>query len=547
MRDPVNQARRHTLQALGTATATLAVPGIVRAATQTTHDTPVVQTRLGRLQGSAQHGVAVFKGVPYAASTAGANRFLPPQALAPWSGIRMATAFGASAPQTPSPNKAITDWYTHIEPISEDCLFLNVYTASLHSPRKRPVMVWLHGGAWSSCAGTAPGFDGTNLARNGKVVVVTINHRLNVFGYLSLPDLGPAFADAGNAGVLDMGAALHWVKDNIEAFGGDPGNVTIFGQSGGAAKVAALMGAPDMHGLFHKAIIESCSGGLRVRDPDDAARTTAALANMLKINAKDARAWQSVPMAALVAATHASVNSYRPVLDGRTFKAHPFDQAPTPISAGVPLLIGNAATEGTLFLAANPDNFKIEMPQATTRVARFLQISADQAQHIVDAYRTSLSKQASAFHVLAQIVTDYMYRRNTTQIAMLKAQQPTPVYTYVFDWRTPILGGILLSPHTSEVPFVFGTTVQAAGLLGTGADLQPMTHTVVGAWSHFAHTGTPAASTLPRWPRYTDQNTLTMMLRDKSAVVSNPGGQQRRIFDALPFFSYDMPQNFIQA
>ncbi|OZI31019.1 hypothetical protein CAL29_24025 [Bordetella genomosp. 10] len=508
---------------------------------------PIVETAHGSLQGSRRGDVAIFKGIRYGAPTGGGNRFRPPQPVAAWSGVRAATVFGPSAPQAPTAPDALRSWYFDIEPVSEDCLFLNVFTAALGSRKPRPVMVWLHGGSWAACAGTAPGFDGTNLACLGDVVVVTVNHRLNVFGYLALPELGPEFADSGNAGVLDMGAALCWVRDNIAAFGGDPDNVTIFGQSGGAAKVAALMNAPAMRGLFHKAIIQSCSGGLRLVEPGQAARTTAALAARLGIDKADAGAWQSVPMNTLIAATRSSANAYRPVLDSRTFTVHPYDPVATPVSPRIPLLVGNTTTESTFFLAADRNNFTIEMAEVTARVARFLNITPENGQHIVDVYRSLLPPDRNAFHVLAQIVTDYMYRRNTMRIACLKARQAGPVYAYVFDWKTPVLGGILLSPHTSEVPFVFGTTAQAAGMVGNGADLPRITHTVMSAWASFAHTGRPASTTLPAWAAYTEQAGLAMVINDRSRVAEDPDGAQRHVFDELPFFDYDMPQNFAQA
>ena len=287
---------------------------------------PVVETTHGKLRGARQeNGVLAFKGVRYGETTGGANRFLPPVPVMPWAGIRDATRFGASAPQVASLQEKLAAWYGTIEPINEDCLFLNVFTPSIGHGR-RPVMVWLHGGAWANCAGTAPGFDGTHLARGGDVVVVTINHRLNVFGYINLGDKDPRFADAGNAGVLDMVAALRWVRDNATAFGGDPGNVTIFGQSGGAAKVTALMGLPAAKGLFHKAIAQSCSGGLRLDGVEESSRQAHDLAAALGTGVSGS-ALQAVPMDRLIEGMKKVPDPFRPVLDTRNFPRDPFGPA----------------------------------------------------------------------------------------------------------------------------------------------------------------------------------------------------------------------------
>jgi para-nitrobenzyl esterase len=539
--------RRDFLQATSLAVASLAAPGIaIRAARAAPTVSPIVEISNGKLQGLTKAGAFTFKGIRYGAPTGGANRFMPPAPVTPWAGVQDATNFGHSAPQNAFPLGSIGEWYNEIEPISEDCLFLNVFTPSLARGSRRPVMVWLHGGAWSSCSGTAPGFDGSNLARYGDVVVVTINHRLNLFGYLELGTKDTRFADAGNAGVLDMVAALRWVHENIDGFGGDPGNVTIFGQSGGASKVTALLDMPAAKGLFHKAVVQSCSGGLRFATMDEALGQAQTLANQLGMQNADGAALQKVPMATLLTAMKRVPDPFRPVLDERSFTQHPFDGAPTPISANVPMLIGNAATEATLFLASDPRNFTITEEEAVFRAGRFMQTPSAETQHIVNAYHAAMGR-VSPFHLLGQIATDFMFRRNTTRIAALKATQAAPVYDYVFNWKTPIFGGILLSPHTSEVPFVFGTTPQAAGLLGTGPDLPHVQRIVMGAWAAFAHTGNPNTQHTPHWPVYTDERKATMVLDVESRVAVNPGGQARSALDPLPYFQYSMPQNFAQV
>jgi len=531
--------RRSVLKGLALAAGGAFAPALwtrqVRAAT----DNLVVESAAGKLRGMSIDGVHVYKGVRYGATTAGANRFMPPGPVAPWAGIQDATGFGNSAPQDAESLGAIANWYTKIQPISEDCLFLNIFAPGHDKSRaRRPVMVWLHGGGWASCAGTAPGFDGTNLARDGDVVVVTVNHRLNLFGYLYLGDKDARFADAGNAGMLDLVASLKWVRDNIAAFGGDPNNVTIFGQSGGAAKVAALMGMPAAQGLFHKAVVESCSGGLRLEGQQEAEQQAHVLASRLGLQGLDGATLQAMPMEQLLDAMKAVKDPFRPVLDGRSFRQNPFDPSASTLAASVPLLIGNAATETTLYLAINPRNLSLDSAEVHKRVARLLKIDDAQTTGMIDVYRASLT-EPSPSDVLAAISTDYVFRRNTLHLAALQSKQ-APVYTYVFDWKTPVMGGLLHSPHTVEVPFVFGTTKAASGLLGNGPEIPELSRTVMGAWVAFAKTGNPNTSRLPHWPKYDVDTRSAMMLDTESHVARDPGSEARRTIDGLPPYEYNV-------
>jgi para-nitrobenzyl esterase len=519
----------------------MVLPGAGRAA-----GGPVVETAHGRLRGVRADGVVSFKGVRYGETTGGANRFLPPVPVVAWSGVRDADGFGASAPQVVSLQEPLGRWYGAIQPISEDCLYLNIYTpAPIHG--RRPVMVWLHGGGWTSCAGTAPGFDGTHLALHGDVVVVTINHRLNVFGYLNLGDADARFADAGNAGVLDMVAALRWVNENIVAFGGDPGNVTIFGQSGGAAKVTALMGLPAARGLFHKAIAQSCSGGLRLDGAEESSRQAHALATALEVEPTGA-ALQAVPMERLLAAMKTIADPFRPVMDGRNFPGDPFDPSAPATARDVPLMIGNAATEATLFMAlAGMGNFSLDEAEAEKRVGRFLGVDAARSKAVIEAYRAA-HRGTTPSEVLASVATDYMYRRNTTRVAALQAAAAkAPVYAYVFDWRTPVLNGVLQSPHTLEVPFAFGTTEAAVALVGSGPEIPRLVRQTMARWASFAHRGVPTSPDGVKWMPYDTTQRLSMMLDVESHLESNPGAEARQALDDLPYFEYSRPASFVHA
>jgi para-nitrobenzyl esterase len=516
-----------------------------QAESQTTE--MVVETSQGKLCGKPENGVQIYLGIPYAVSTSGPNRFLPPQELEPWAGIRDATSFGSSAPQGPVGPDALTFWYNEIQPISETCLTLNVFTPSASTASRKPVMVWIHGGGWSVFSGSAPGFNGSNLARMGDVVVVTVNHRLNLFGYLKLDDKDERFADSGNAGLLDLVAALRWVHDNVAAFGGDPGNVTIFGQSGGGAKVSALMATFAATGLFHRAIAQSCSGSLRHASSEEAAALANSLAGQLGLARASGEALQAISTDRLVAALVAAPRPYRPVLDGRTFTRDPFEPDAPPTASDIPLMAGNAATETRLMMAVDRGNFTLKAGEVRRRVARFLRTDAAETNRIIDAYQAA-DATAAPSDLLAAITTDYAYIRNTRREALHQsASARAPVFTYVFNWRTPVWDGVLRSPHELEVPFLFGNAAAGATLVGTGPDIAPLTKMMIATWSAFAYTGDPNNSSLPRWPRYDAKDRFTMVLDTASRVERDPGGQARAVLDPLPVFEYNMPQNYAKA
>jgi para-nitrobenzyl esterase len=494
----------------------------------------IIETTAGKIRGGVEKGVHVFRGVPYGASTAAA-RFLRPRAAQPWTGIRDATELGLRAPQpafNPPPGP-LAEISATTDAMGEDCLCLNVWTPGADTG-KRPVMVWLHGGGFAVGSGGQPAYAGTELAAKRDVVVVTVNHRLNVFGYLYLAEFNEQYADSGNVGTLDIVLALEWVRGNIAAFGGDPGNVTIFGESGGGMKVSVLMAMPAACGLFHRAIIQS-GALLKAMPRDRAARNAELFLAKLGLATGRVAELEKLPMEQLLEAIPVipgGVMGPAPVADGRAFPGHPFDPGAPAISAGVPLLIGSNATEMTL----------LELPQEQMDDAT-LEALAKQRMKVDDAAAGPLLaayKKAHRSNVEAWLAleSDRFMRINSIRQAERQAAlsaapannaalSAAPVYMYFFTWRTPVLGGRLRSAHALEIPFVFDHPDVWQGFTGTGDDRYPLADKMSGAWAEFARTGKPGDPNLPDWPAYTRERRATMILDNMCQVVDDPEGSDR--------------------
>ena len=531
----------YSLKLAGGAMLATAIPVVAQVAS------PIAETNTGRVRGATHEGIHSFRGIPYGASTGGQNRWLPPKPATAWTGVRDALDYGPRAPQNERPAKEPhLAWIRDTRDTSEDCLALNVFTPAVNDNRKRPVLVYIHGGGFVSGASSAPGLDGHNFARRGDVVLVSLNHRLNLFGHLSLAESGDArYADAGNVGLLDVIQALQWVRDNIANFGGDPGNVSISGQSGGASKVAVLMAMPGAQGLFHKAIIQSASSLLRMATPEAAARNTHHLLTQLGLDVRNVNALLDVPAATLLQAMPKAVaaagriDNYRPVLDGRSLAVHPFDPAAPAIAANVPLMIGSCETEMTFPYSQAMQNFTYDEAQVLARIKGFVRVDDAQAARLMAVYRQT-RPNATPGDLWVMISTDHQYRGNGIKASELKsALGKAPSWHYLFTWKTPVLNGLLKSPHTICIPFSFGNVDIAAGITGTGADRYPLQERMMDAWHAFMRSGNPNHRGLPQWKPYDATDRPTMIFDNACRLTNDPARDERLAIMACPPYSAD--------
>ena len=493
-----------------------------------------VPTTSGRVRGLVRYGVSQFYGVPYAASTAGANRFLPPQKVTPWSGVRDCVEVGHRAPQ--DPDGPISEVYSldRREPMGEDCLNLNVFTPSASG--KRPVMVWLHGGGYAGGSGNWLLYDGTNLARKEDVVVVAVTHRLNLFGFLYLADLGAGekWARSGNAGMQDLVAALTWVKENIAAFGGDPGNVTIFGQSGGGGKVTTLMAMPSARGLFHRAIAQSGST-LRGATRENATAATEKLLARVGVGRTELDRLQQMSLQQLQEAFYKdrAIQGLAggPVVDGVSLPRDPWSPTAPDVSATVPLMMGSVETENAWL--DPPPPLEMSEDEMMTRIKRSVRTTDAKARELVDLYRR-VHPGISSTDVYLVIDADNSRRANAQTLGELKfAQGKAPSYLYYFNWRSPVHKGQMKAYHTLDIPFSFYNVDIAASMTGAGSDRYRLAHRMSAAWAAFARSGNPNHPDLPPWPAFDTTARPTMILGNDCKVVNDPNREERTALKAI--------------
>jgi len=501
----------------------------------------VVDTGSGRVRGAMRDGVGVFLGIPYAAATDGDQRFRPPRPVS-WAGVRDALEPAPRCPQkSPASLADYEIWRHDFAPFSEDCLALNVFTPAVEGAARLPVMVFLHPGGFHVGSAGAPCMEGSSLARRG-VVVVTLNHRLGILGHLEVP----GEPGSGNVGMLDCVAALQWVRQNIAQFGGDPDQVTIFGQSGGGSKVGVLMAMPGARGLFHRAIIQSASSLLALATPEQAERNTRHLLGVLGLEgappSRAAQALRALPApdllkamtAAIAAAGH--VDDFRPVANGVEIASQPFDAPALALSGHVPLLCGWCEHEQRLNWASTPGIYQRDEAQVQASVERLMGITPPQAAALLAAYRESRPGD-SVGDLFAQIVGDHRYRRNVSLAADRQAAHGgRPVYRYVLSWRTPVHGGLLRAPHTLCLPFTFATVDRSAGLVGTGPEPLALQEQMADAWVAFARQGDPNHAGLPAWPPHDLAERPTMVFDRETRVESDPWRLERLAMEPLPAY-----------
>jgi para-nitrobenzyl esterase len=504
-------------------------------------DVAVTSTESGKVKGYVHNGIFTFKGIPYAQ----ADRFTAPQKPKPWSDVRSSMSYGPVCPTDPTTtvNDPFEFAFNHdLGYSNEHCQSLNIWTQKLNDGKKRPVMVWLHGGGFTAGSSIElPSYDGENLAKKGDVVLVSINHRLNILGFLDLSAYGDKYKNSGNAGLADIVVALQWVKANIAQFGGDPDNVTIFGQSGGGGKVTCMMNAPSAKGLFQKAIVESGSYITNFNEKAASQRVAAALLEELHLQASQVDSLQKIPYDVLNEAGKKAQRKvtaelrkegkmggagWNAVLDGEFFPNQPSEQAAKDLSKNIPLLVGTTKNEFSAFAMAGGK--EQSMDDVKAGLQKKYGDKTDAYLAAVKAAYPNTEKPANYIDI------DLNFRQLAIKQADNKAAEGgAPVYMYLFTWQSPVNGGIYKAMHCMDIAFQFNNIARCQEMTGGGKDAVALADKVSSAWISFAKTGNPNTSSLPKWPAYTTDGGATMMFDIQSTVRNHPDAELLKIANSV--------------
>jgi para-nitrobenzyl esterase len=492
---------------------------------------PTTTTPLGPVEGVDVGGCERYAGIRYAKAPVGDLRFRPPHPVDAWGGAYDATRFGPCGPQPPPMPGALIA--TRELRTDEDCLFLNVYTPRADDGR-RPVLVWIHGGAYTIGSGDL--YDGSSLARRGDVVVVTLNYRLGVLGWLALDHLDSSLAGSGNNGIRDQIEALRWVRHNIASFGGDPGNVTLFGESAGGGSIAALLGAPDADGLYHKAIIQS--GPVAIAPPFKPELLTTALLAALGEPDGGIDAFRAADASRLIQAQidigslellgrdgdhpiDGSGAGLRPSVDGVVVHRSPTQVLAARGDTNVPLLIGTNEDEGTLFSLLLPTDITDD------EIVAALPDTVTDPGAIVDAY----AARSTGRRLLVDLMTDAVFLIPTLRLADAQAATPVPVWVYLFRWKTPVFGGLFGATHALELPFVWDQIDDPLWQPFVGeTPPRSLATAMQDAWIAFARTGDPNTPGAVAWPRFNTASRPTLVFDEEITVADDPTADMRKLW-----------------
>jgi len=502
----------------------------------------VVKTDAGKVEGYQQRGLCVFKGIPFAAPPVGKRRWLPPASVEPWDGVRPAQSSATIAPQNIAEGGLLNlDQRPEAEPQNEDCLYLNVWTPALDDAR-RPVLFWIHGGGFTGGSGSSVAYKGSRLSARGDVVVVTTNYRLGALGFLNLNELtGGKIPATGNEGLLDQVAALEWVHRNIASFGGDPDNVTIFGESAGGMSVGCQLAVPQSKGLFRRAILQSGATST-ARPLDKAALVAEQFLEILDVKPGDVDALRSLPVERLMAAQLELTPrlqrsgmtgglALQPVIDGSTLRALPIDAVRGGSTRGIPVIVGSNLDEWKMFIIRDQELQKIDEAELLKRVQVIL--PGHNAEAMVQTYREALARRGAPTtpaEIFTAIRTDQSFRMPAVRLAEAQYSQGQVAYNYIFTWPSPMLDGALGAHHALELGFVFGNYGEGWG--GSGPVADALSRNMQDAWLAFARNGDPSCESIGSWPPYDDRR-ATMIIGKDCCVEEAPYDEERRAWESV--------------